>query len=92
MSEISLEERIAHLEQANEDLKNSLHKIMKQNNIKAPKKHRKPTEYNIFVKETIKKLREETPPNGIPIPHNELFKKASMLWREKKEKAAATSE
>lgn len=88
MSEISLEERIAHLEQANEDLKNSLHKIMKQNNIKAPKKHRKPTEYNIFVKETIKKLREE----NSEIPHNKLFKKASELWKEKKEKAAATSE
>ena len=45
-----------------------------------PRKSREPTEYNLFCKEEMKKLKEENP----KIHHNEMMKLAAAKWKEKK--------
>jgi len=47
---------------------------------KKPKKPRKPTAFNIFMKDAIAKVKKENP----TITHNDAFKMATTMWSEQK--------
>ena len=63
-------------EVSEEHLSNVLQKKKKKNGVK-----RAPTEYNLFVKEQMQKLKEDSP----DLKNKELMAKAASLWQEHKE-------
>lgn len=52
-----------------------------------PRKSREPTEYNLFCKTEMKKIKENDP----SIHHNEMMKVAAAKWQEHKEQKKTES-
>lgn len=74
---LSPEEKIELLEQRIKTLEEKASFGKEKKN----KKPRKPTAFNIFMKDAIAKVKKENP----DIPHNEAFKMAASMWSEQKE-------
>lgn len=74
MTEIeNLRKEVDELKKTVEDIKNGEKKV---------KRHRPPSEFNKFVGDKIKELKEKNP----NMPHKELFSGAVALWNKTKAK------
>lgn len=61
------------------------------NQQKTPKKRAPPSEYNLFVKEHSKKVREllsSKTPQGMKVSQADVMKECGRLWRERKQSTA----
>lgn len=67
--ELSQEERIALLEE----------RIAKLEQPSKPKVKRKPSAFNIFMQQTIPKVKKDHP----DLTHSQAFSKATTLWKER---------